>query len=141
MTAGPVTIVVYGKGKPTIVGADAERRVGEDELPERLRDEFSEMTAGLLSNAALEALSAIRTNTHRILSRFNRGVDAPYVAHRAMMQPPEEAEEHPVPLIASEIEGVLADDLRISELVGFQALTEWLEDLALREETVQTQLA
>jgi len=140
VTAGPVTIAVYGKGKPTIVGADAERRVGEDVLPGRLRDEFSEMTEGLLSNSALEALSAIRTNTHRILSRFNRGVDAPYVAHRAMMQPPEEAEEHPVPLIASEIEGVLADDARIPELVGFKALTEWLEHLTLRDETIQAQL-
>jgi hypothetical protein len=98
------------------------------------------MTEGLLSNTALEALSAIRTNTHRILSRFNRGVDAPYVAHRAMMQPPEEAEEHPVPLIASEIEGVLADDWRIPELVGFQAITEWLDQVTLQDEKVQAHL-
>lgn len=137
VTAGPVTIAVYGKGKPVIAGSDAKRRVEEDELPKCLRDDFSEMTAGLLSNAALEGLSAIRTSTHRILSRFNRGVDAPYVAHRAMMQPPEEAEEHPIPLIASEIEGVLADNVRIQGLVGLEAITEWFEHLALEEKVAQ----
>jgi len=141
VTAGPVTIAVYGKGRPTIVEADAQRRVDEAELPERLRDEFSEMTEGLLSNVALEALSAIRINTHRILTRFNREVDAPYVAHRAMLQPPEEAEEHTVPLIASEIEGVLADDKGIPELVGLQALTEWLDHIVLGDEAVQVRLA
>ncbi len=109
-------------------------------MPHRVRDDFAEMTEGLLSNTALEALSAIRTNTHRILRRFNRGIDAPYVAHRAMMEPPEDAREHPVPLIASEIEGVLADDPKIQELVGLGAITEWVNHIVLRNEVVQSYL-
>lgn len=127
VTAGPVRISVYGKGKPTIVEADADRRVDEKELPARLQRDFAGMTGGLLSNAALAALSAIRINTHRLLTRFNPGIDAAYVAHRAMMDPPEEAEEHPVPLISSEIEGVLADDAKIPALVGLEAISEWLD--------------
>lgn len=139
-SAGSVTVAVYGKEKPTIGGVDAERRLSESKLPERLRNEFSEMTAGLLSNTALEALSTIRTNTHRILSRFNPGVDAPYVAHRAMIQPPEEAEEHPVPLIASEIEGILAEDTKISQLVGLEAIKEWLDTVDIGSNYLQVEL-
>ena len=138
--AGPVTIAVYGKGKPTIQPVDADRRVDEKELPGRLRDDFAEMTEGLLSNAALESLSAIRTNTHWILRRFNRTLDPAYIAHRAMIQPPEEAEEHPVPLIVSEIEGVLADDREIPELVKLKAVREWLDQLSLGEKTLQVEM-
>lgn len=134
VSAGPVRIVVYGKGKPIIQPIDVERRVDEKVLPACLRDDFADMTQGLLSNAALESLSAIRTNTHRILRRFNRTLDPAYIAHRAMMEPPEEAEEHPVPLIASEIEGILANDRRILELVKIEAVKDWLDQLSLGAE-------
>ena len=128
--AGPVTLVVYGKAGGTLSeqGEDLARRVGEDDLPDRLLDDFAEMTQGLLSNVALASLSAIRENTHRILSRFGSGVDAPYVAHRVLSTPPEEAEDHPVPLVASEIEGVLAD--AVAGLVGRDALGDWLATVA-----------
>ena len=140
VTAGPVMITVYGKDGSSIVGDDANRRVGEGDLPKLLQGDFTRMTEGLLSNAALAALSAIRTNTHRILSRFNPVMDAPYVAHRAMMEPPEEAEEHPVPLIASEIEGVIADDDEIAKLVGLDAIKEWLDSTSLQEEALRDTL-
>lgn len=129
VSAGPVTIGVYGKGKPTIQWNDSSRRVNEKELPNRLRNDFAEMTRGLLSNVALESLSAIRTNTHRILRRFDRALDPAYVSHRAMMVPPADAEGHPIPLIVSEIEGVLSDDLEIIELVGLEAIGDWLHDI------------
>jgi hypothetical protein len=137
VSAGPVTLVVYGKANPIIRSGDASRRVTEDELPGLLQGDFARMTEGLLSNSALASLSAIRTNTHRILSRFHRRIDPAYVAHRAMLQPPEEAEEHPVPLIASEIEGVLADDARIPGLVELEAIREWLDHIALKDEDVE----
>ena len=57
-----------------------------------------------------------------------------------MMEPPEDAREHPVPLIASEIEGVLADDPKIQELVGLGAITEWVNHIVLRNEVVQSYL-
>lgn len=127
--AGPVTFVVYGKEGGTIqdLEEDETRRVNERDLPERLLADFTAQTSGLLSNVTLASLSAVRDNTHRILSRFSPQVDAPYVAHRAMLTPPDEAEDHPVPLVAAEIEGVLADDQAVPELVGQEALREWLE--------------
>jgi hypothetical protein len=136
---GPVSFSIYGKKGATIVAAD-ERRVGEEELPSHLLHDFALVTEGLLSNVALEALSAIRTNTHRLLRRFHSGIDAPYVTHRAMTEPPEEAEEHPIPLIAAEIEGVLADDVKIRELIGIKAVGEWLNHVAINSEVIQEQL-
>ena len=129
--AGPVMFVVYGKEGGTIQdpSEDGERRVSERDLPERLLTDFTTQTSGLLSNVTLASLSAVRDNTHRILSRFSPQVDAPYVSHRAMMEPPEEAAEHPVPLVAAEIEGVLAGASQIPELVSTAAIAEWLEQL------------
>lgn len=127
--AGAVTIVIYSKDKGVIEGDSVDRRVGEAELPRRLIDDFTSMTAGLLSNVALASLSAVRDNTHRVLTRFGAHVDPPYVSHRAMMYPPEEAAEHPVPLIAAEIEGVLADAPQIRDLVGPEVIADWLDDL------------
>ena len=122
--AWPVTVKVYGKP-----GAlEAPGRIPAEELPDQLVDDFTEMTSGLLSNVALESLSTIRTNTHRILNRFHSGLDASYVSHRALSTPPQEAEEHTLPLVASEIESVLADDERIRRLVNLDALSEWLQD-------------
>lgn len=127
--AGAVTFVVYGKDKGVTESDAPHRRVDEESLPERLLNDFTTMTSGLLSNVALASLSAVRLNTHRILSRFDYHMDAPYVAHRAMMEPPDEASEHPVPLVAEEIESILADASIIRQHVGEEALQEWLESL------------
>lgn len=127
--AGAVTMVVYGKEKGVTEGDAPDRRVTEDELPSRLLDDYTKMASGLLANVALASLSAVRTNTHRIISRFGPQIDAPYVAHRAMMEPPEEASEHPVPLVASEIESILADASQIRGHVGERAIREWLDSL------------
>lgn len=127
--AGPVTFVVYGKEGSTIQEEDPSRRVSPSDLPARLLNDFTAQTPGLLSNVALASLSAVRANTHRVLTRFGAHVDAPYVAHRAMMVPPEEAADHPVPLVAAEIESVLADASEIREHVSTGALRDWLNSL------------
>ncbi len=112
--------------KEGTIGADSSRIVRTEELPDRLIKEFTKMTMGLLSNAALESMAALRLNTHRILRKFHSGLDAPYLSHRILSDPPEEAETHVIPLIASEIQSVL-DDSKISDLVGMQNIQNWLK--------------
>jgi hypothetical protein len=112
--------------KEGTIGSQADRIVREEDLPNRLIDEFAKMTIGLLSNTALESLAVIRSNTHRILGKFQAGLDAPYLSHRILNDPPEEAETHIVPLMASEIQSVL-DDSKISELVNIDRIESWLE--------------
>jgi len=110
-------------------GADATRIVKEIDIPTRLIDEFTKMTMGLLSNAALGSMAAIRKNAHRIIGKFPPSLDAPYLSHRALMTPSEEAESHIVPLIVSEIQSVL-EDKRITEYLSQDYIDSWISSHA-----------
>lgn len=110
LVSGPVRIAVYIKNTVGGAGLSAELRgrlVPADQLPDRLISEFTEMTAGLVSNVALDSLAALRSNTHRILSKFNSCIDAPFLAHRAMLPQPEDASGLLIHLVGGELTAVL----------------------------------
>ena len=112
--------------KEDTIGADRSRIVNEKELPDRLISEFAEITMGLLSNATLASIAALRKNTHRILGKFRPQLDAPYLSHRSLMKPSEEAESHIVPLIVSELQSVL-EDQQISEMLTTDYIAKWID--------------
>nr|VFK29767.1 MAG: hypothetical protein BECKMB1821G_GA0114241_105313 [Candidatus Kentron sp. MB]VFK33871.1 MAG: hypothetical protein BECKMB1821I_GA0114274_105513 [Candidatus Kentron sp. MB]VFK76475.1 MAG: hypothetical protein BECKMB1821H_GA0114242_105813 [Candidatus Kentron sp. MB] len=97
------------------------------ELPEKAIEEFARMNTGLLSGAVLNGLAAIRENTHRILSRFPPELDGAYLAHRAMTMPPQEAESHIGPLLASELEDVLFG-AGLEDSLSMDVVRRWLEE-------------
>nr|VFJ88198.1 MAG: hypothetical protein BECKH772A_GA0070896_1000733 [Candidatus Kentron sp. H]VFJ90213.1 MAG: hypothetical protein BECKH772B_GA0070898_1000833 [Candidatus Kentron sp. H]VFJ96572.1 MAG: hypothetical protein BECKH772C_GA0070978_1000733 [Candidatus Kentron sp. H] len=101
--------------------------VGFSELPQKAIEEFARMNTGLLGGAALHGLAAIRENTHRILSRFPAELDGAYLAHRAMTAPPQAAESHIGPLLASELEDVLAG-ARLEESLNLDAIKQRLKE-------------
>ena len=124
-------IVVYQKAGG--VKKQHESRVIEEvDLPEYLIKDFANMTQGLLSNVALKSLGALRENTHRILSKFNSNLDAPYIAHRILTNPPEEAEAHPIPLITSEFNDVL-EDCNVIDCITPNAIKKWIDTLIQNE--------
>lgn len=124
--SGGTRITVYGKGNVDPKDDILRTRMSPfDELPNTVVAEFAKMTAGLLSNVALDSLAGLRSNTHRILARFNPELDAAYLTHRALSEPPEEAELHLVPLILSEIQAVL-EDRNVSDQAGPKSVEEWL---------------
>ena len=53
----------------------------EVELCSFLIESFTRLTAGLLSNAALSSIAAIRDNTHNLLHKFNKNLDPAYLSH------------------------------------------------------------
>ena len=112
--------------KKGIIGAAPGRAVSEEELPDKLIGEFSQMTMGLLSNAALASLAALRQHTHLMLGRFRNPLDAPYLSHRILTFPPEEAEMHIVPLVVSETESIL-EDANVSDSVSIGQIKAWLD--------------
>jgi hypothetical protein len=124
-TAGAVRISLYAKSGGRGVGDVTSRTFSEDKLPQQLISEFSGATTGLLSNVALKSLGALRDNTHRLITKFSNELDAPYLAHRALMVPPEEAEQHPIPLLSSELQDVL-EDREVSSLVSPDVIQAWL---------------
>ncbi|TXK36459.1 hypothetical protein FVR03_17775 [Pontibacter qinzhouensis] len=127
ITRGPIKVVIYQKSGGTTTIAE-HRVVDEANLPEKLINDFTSLTKGLLSNVALKSLGALRENTHRIISKFNSGLDAPYVAHRILTNPSEEAETHPIPLLTSEFNEIL-EDCNVCDEVSIDSIKIWLNHL------------
>ena len=100
-------------------------------LTDKIIDEFTLLTEGLLSNVAIEALSALRQNTHKILQKFNSSLDAPYLTHRALTNPSEETQSHPIALLASEMQDVLEGN-NITDSVSPSRIRLWLKSLPER---------
>ena len=63
-------VVLYAKPAVNLAGSMKARSVDEKCLPERLVDDFAEMTEGLLPAIALTSLTAVREGAHRVLDRF-----------------------------------------------------------------------
>ncbi len=123
-TKGAVRIVVLGK--KTIAGRTAEAKVQEadfDELAGRTISEFASMTAGLVSNVVLDALTRLRCATHRILGRFPPSLDVAFLIHRALLDPPQDADEHLAPIIAAELQAVIED---VVEPFPSTMVAEWI---------------
>lgn len=108
---GPsVRVAVFAKPRTRVPKENAEllaRVVSESALAARLIAEFSELTSGLVSNVAMESLAELRRRTHHLLTKVHPDLDAPYLAHRALLKHPEDARRHLVELICSELRSVL----------------------------------
>ena len=97
-------------------------------LTGRVIEEFALLTEGLLSNVAIAALSALRTNTHKILQKFNSNLDTAYLNHRAWTDPVEETQEHPIALLASEMQDVLAGN-EVTKTIAPDQIRLWVDSL------------
>ena len=93
-------VVLYAKPGVALVGDLGQLRVAEKDLAERLVEDFTEMTEGLLPHIALTSLAAVRECAHKVLDRFNSELDPAFMAHRASLPNPEEAERQIVSHVA-----------------------------------------
>ena len=123
-----VRIVVLAKKISSPRPSDAQSQVADfDQLAERTVQEFTEMTAGIVSNFALDALARLRKATSSILNRFNPSLDSAFLLHRCLIHPPEEADEHLAPIVASELEALIEDGApHLSE----EIIREWFDQRA-----------
>jgi hypothetical protein len=125
---GHTLVGVYAKEGTEVVAQDSGREVEAGDLAQRLVTDFAAVVKGLLANAVMKSLGEIRRYTHRILGKFDRGLDAPFITHRAMTSPPHEVEEQVVPLVVAEIEAVL-DDQAVFETVSATTIDAYLRDV------------
>lgn len=128
LTAGHVRIIALAKQTTRLDHADdalKNRMVLARALPDRLVDEFTHLTTGLVPHVAVASLAALRRNTHRLLARLAADLDAGYLWHRATQSRPADAEEHLVSLVASELRSVL-DDERVGDWANLDAVRQWL---------------
>ena len=127
-SAGAISISIMAKERTSVNPEFANRVLKEADLPQRLIQDFSTVTAGIMSNTVLEAYAAIRSTAHCVLSKFSPEMDAPYLAHRALVNPPEEAEMHVVPLIMSEIEAVLDGESKVRQHLSVENVEAWIQN-------------
>lgn len=119
---GPAKIEIFSKGAVAV--GQEDRHVAISDLPKRLIESFSLMTEGIVSNMAISAISAIRENTHRVLSRLHKDLSGPYLVQRALAQP-EDAFDFLVNLIGSEIQSLISE--YISEDDYIQLIDKWFD--------------
>lgn len=130
LTAGYETARVAGMmvtvvAKEGISGTSTS--VTADELPEAVLDIFCAFASGLLSNAMMAAITALRDDTHNILGRFDEGADAAFLTHMALIPRPDDAEEYAVQLLLAEIEAHVPIRRIVSKHVGRTAWRAFID--------------
>ncbi|WP_245687118.1 response regulator receiver domain [Streptacidiphilus griseoplanus] len=123
---GCMRIVVFAKaGGITADIAVPAIALEEDELPQKLVEEFASLTSGLVSNVAVASLAAVRADAHRLLTRFGSSLDEPFLSHRFYEGGPE-SEELVVRLVADEIKSLL-DSADVRRWIEPTAIRHWAQ--------------
>ena len=119
-------IVLYAKSNVNLVKPLKGRSVAETDLPERLVDDFSAMTEGLLPGIALTSLTAVREGAHRVLDRFCAELDPAFLAHRACISNPDDAERQIVNHVSEELRGLMDNAVAEQSPAGADAVKRWI---------------
>ena len=126
VTYGHGRIVLYAKPSVNLPGTLRSRQAPEGQLPERLIEDFARLTVGLLPSIALTSLTAVRESAHIVLNTFRADLDPAFLAHRACLANPDEAEQHMVASIASELRSVMEYAVADQEPAGRTPITQWI---------------
>ncbi len=120
-------LVLYAKSAVSLPTSLKDRSVTEEELPDKLLDDFASMTEGLLPGIALTSLTAVREGEHKILDRFCGELDPAFLAHMACFPDPEEAEGQIVAHVAEEIRGLADETVAAVSPAGKRAVESWIQ--------------
>lgn len=96
-----------------------------EDLPNFILCEFSDMTAGLLSNFALNSLTILRNNTFRLINSFNKELDVGFVLHRVLLPIQDEAGNHLVEIFSESMKAILGYN-KLNEFMDLAKLKEWI---------------
>lgn len=118
-----------------------KRDIQEVELCDYLIDSFTQLTAGLLSNAALSSIAVIRDNTHNLLHKFNKGLDTAYLSHVLGLisspdmreQANEVAFDYAVDLISEELKSELQTSQIVKSSLSEQVLMSWPQSISSKK--------
>lgn len=125
ITSGAITIAIYAKPHVKVAKNLQFLVVSAEEIPEIVISEFAHASPGLLSNLILRSMGVLRSETYQIFKKFPTKLDAGFVTHK-VLQNPEDASTHLLPLVVSEIQSALEDNLVI-EVLSEPALAAWLD--------------
>ena len=121
LSKGPFRLVVIPKNE----GAEVGHSVPESGLADRLVQEYSELTRGLLRNVAFCGLAALRERAHQLLATFEDDIDPAFLIHRALLPNPQDAESHVSEILGSEMLAIL-EEQGVGIEAGSEAIDGWL---------------
>ncbi len=110
LTSQSLRIVVLAKEGARIPEEEPALRsvqVLPADLPRRLQSEFAGLTSGLVTGAAVHGLAALREDTHRLIATLGPQLDAAFLAHRVLLDDPQESIAHAVDLVVGEIDSLM----------------------------------
>ena len=119
-------VVLYAKSSVNLAKPLKDRSVAEGDLPERLVEDFSAMSEGLLPSIALTSLTAVREGAHMVLDQFCADLDPAFLAHRACLANPDDAERQIVNHVAEELRGLMDNAVAAQRPAGAEAVEGWV---------------
>ena len=131
LSRGYCRIEVYAKSGTQLRSELRDRSIAETKIAASLIADFANMTGGLLPSIALTSLTAVRENAHKVLDRFQADLDPAFLAHRACLHSPQDAEQHMVTQLASELHGIMDDVVAEESPASMEAIEHWLQDRAV----------
>jgi hypothetical protein len=120
-----------------LADARKERQVREENLPERLLQEFAKLAGGLLSNVALATIASIRNSTHHVLAKMTSSMDGPYFHHRAVLPAAPDAEEYGVDVVLSDLKSAVDKTDVAQRFAGAGAISARILELAGESATLR----
>lgn len=108
--------------------------VPESKLPEELLKEFATLSAGLLSNIALGAISSMRDTTHHVLNKFRADLDGPYLFHRATLKNPDDAVDYAISIVLSTLKAEVDKGQIASQFGSLDAIKRLIESMSQHPE-------
>lgn len=119
-------VVLYAKSDVNLAEPLKWRSVPEGDLPGRLVDDFATLTEGLLPGIALTSLTAVREGAHMVLDQFCANLDPAFLAHRACISNPDDAERQIVNHVAEELRGLMDSAVAALSPAGAEAVEAWI---------------
>ncbi len=119
-------LVFYAKSNVNLVEVLRHRSVSEEVFPTKLVDDFASMASGLLPGIALASLTAVREGEHMVLDRFHADLDPAFLAHRACLSSPEDAEGQIVDHVAEELRGLMDNAVAEASPASASAVENWI---------------
>ena len=128
-------VLVFGKLSVRLMeGEEGSNRItGYSDLPKKIRVDIEEYFGGLVPELAFNSINIIRESAPRILATFDSSLDAPLLAHRALL--PEVSDVRPqfVRLLISEFEAALMESPPLADLLNEESIGERLNGFDIIE--------
>lgn len=113
--------------KPDSQGVSTREVAGHD-LPDIVFTEFASLVNGIVPAFAVKATSSIRKNTGFLLTKFSTKLDAGYLAHRALLPKPDDAELFLLENFVSYLRNMLSISKVDQHSLNTIVLSKWAED-------------